>query len=278
MSEDKQNINKNAEEDSTPKRKPYSQMTEFERENYKKRRDVMIKKKMQQVKEQEGKEDKEAIYTQLHSTAVQVKPTTFKGKWANYWYHYKFVTWITVFVVALVTFFVYDMVTKPEYDYDIMLLSEINYMPDYLSKAEEALMPLLDDVNGDGEVNFMLQSALLTGDESADPSYVMAGQVRFSGAISDGLNYIFVVDDYTYAFMKSQEIELYDLSQLSDDPNVDGDKFLLNETPGFSEMLLDNNLYLVIRDPEGVYTEDEEAVLERFEDQIGLVEDIINFK
>ena len=52
------------------------------------------------------------------------QPKTPKGKWENFWYHYK---WHTIAIAAaalVITVMVVQFVTQPRYDYQVILVTQ----------------------------------------------------------------------------------------------------------------------------------------------------------
>ncbi len=88
-------------------------------------------------------------------------PKTFKEKWDNYWYHYKFRTIVGIALGVMAIFLIKDIFFKPKYDITITYLVK-GYIDlgDYASKdegdyveLENMLMEYIDDYNGDGKKN-----------------------------------------------------------------------------------------------------------------------------
>lgn len=51
-------------------------------------------------------------------------PKTPKGKWENYWYHYKWHTIGALFIVVVLAITIGQMVNRDDPDYTIMLVTE----------------------------------------------------------------------------------------------------------------------------------------------------------
>ncbi|MBP0989877.1 MAG: hypothetical protein J5874_01680, partial [Oscillospiraceae bacterium] len=48
-----------------------------------------------------------------------IQPKTFKEKWENYWYHYKFRTIVGIFVAVAAILLIKDIFFKPKYDIEL---------------------------------------------------------------------------------------------------------------------------------------------------------------
>ena len=73
-----------------------------------------------------------------------------KAWFINIWYHYKIHIIIGVFVLSLLSVFIYEQVTKVRYDFSILYISgKTNIMENALSDLETKLDSVVPDVNGD---------------------------------------------------------------------------------------------------------------------------------
>jgi len=100
------------------------------------------------------------------------KPTTFKGKLANFWYHHKFGTIVTCLAVVLLTVIIVQLINRPEYDLNIIYaggqkISRIQV--DGKTSQQENVFASLNRVGEDfdenGEVNLSLSDYYYLTDE-----------------------------------------------------------------------------------------------------------------
>ncbi len=276
---DNNNMQNDNKDNVTPKKKSFAEMTDIEKEHYKKRRDMLIKKKAQELNNIKSQEEKDKAFSEIYTPPVRIEPTTASEKAHNFWYHYKFMFIVISIGVIMGAIFIYDMLTRVEHDHDIMFIGSYQFPTEYTQQVEDGIEVIGSDINSDGDIEVLFQSQSITSSIDYDAEMVAIGQATFTAAITEGENYIFITDEYSYSFLHSEEVELYDLSEISDSPNIEGDRYKLTDNPIFEDMSTDNNeLFLVIRAPEGVYTADEEVVAEKFAEQIELVEKIINLE
>ncbi|MEG0691675.1 MAG: hypothetical protein RR444_01175 [Oscillospiraceae bacterium] len=161
-----------------------------------------------------------------------LKPTTFKGKWSNYWYHYKWLTFGSLFGGILIFMFAWQMIFKPVYDARMVVLSELPF-DSMVDSFEVKLSDLATDYtqNGKIELDFMSIQQDLKGENSLSPEMVQAGFVKLSASLSTLDSYIYLVDESSYDYLKEMEINLMDLSGLADPEKLDkADRYSLKDT------------------------------------------------
>ncbi len=79
-------------------------------------------------------------------------PQTPRGKWENFWYHYKGLTIGIAIAVAIFVFLMVQMLTRVEPDYMICMVTMQEVSPDSDAYLEEVLSAYAYDRNGDGKV------------------------------------------------------------------------------------------------------------------------------
>ncbi len=89
---------------------------------------------------------------ELKPTPKAEPPKTFKEKWDNYWYHYKWLTLGCVAGAVVLVILVVQMLTVDRPDYTLMLVTNKAYMPQQIQALEQWVAQYGEDVDGDGEV------------------------------------------------------------------------------------------------------------------------------
>ena len=89
-------------------------------------------------------------------------PQTPRGKWENFWYHYKWHFWGGLFLVVVLTVLTVQMITKNPADYDVVLVTDLAVMDTPLEMLEQELEKAGRDIDGDGEVEVTIQNCYLT--------------------------------------------------------------------------------------------------------------------
>ena len=161
-----------------------------------------------------------------------LKPTTVRGKWSNYWYHYKGLTFASVFGAILVITFVSQMIFKPVYDARVIVVSEMPY-DSVVESFETNLSDLAVDYTGNEkiELDFMAIQQDYLGENGLSPEMVQAAFVKLSGSLSTLDSYIYLVDDASYEYLKEMDLLMMDLTGMVDADLLDKpDRYSLKDT------------------------------------------------
>lgn len=147
----------------------------------------------------------------------EIKLVTFKDKWINYWYHYKFATIAFVISLMIVVFSIMTFIDKSTFDAGLAFVTETPFESNSLFVASE-WKDFCDDSNEDGEVNINVFTAQLDvyNKYSLDPTMAEANVTRFMGNISLMGNFLYVVDEVGYNSLIEVGCILADLSNLTD--------------------------------------------------------------
>lgn len=247
--------------------------------NAKKRQEAALKKQMQYINSL-SPEEREKIYEIKHKAPIQVLPTTPKQKIANFWYHYKFAVIVAVFAVGLVAFFIHEIVTKQHYDIELMLASTQAYPAEAIEETADQMTPYAADYDDDGTVNISIVNVQMGMSEEeqnqVDPNYYTAQFVKYSAGYSEGMYYIYIFDQANYDLLIEQGApEFVDLTQYSDNPNIEGDKYYIRNDPALKSLDNGNNLFLCIRPLEDLPDSDKKDVIERYKNELEFVKNLI---
>ncbi len=152
---------------------------------------IELKKMRQAAKEGRELDESEGLHFEQEEVLV---PKTFKEKWKNYWYHYKFQTWLTVFVAVLAVWFVKDVFfgAKPDLSIGIITYSGVSYFTDAI---DEDLAAYAQDYNEDGEIYISASESYL---DVEDVEMQAAYYQKFMAELAAGSELVYVLDDYTY--------------------------------------------------------------------------------
>ena len=186
-------------------------------------------KKMRQAA-QEGRQLDEGEGLQFEQEEGLV-PKTFKQKWKNYWYHYKGVTWLSIFIAVLAVWFIHDMFfsPKPDLSIGIATYTGVSYFTDDIS---EDLAAYANDYNGDGKVMISASESYFSME---DAEMVSAYYQKFIAEVSGGSELVFILDDYTYDILLDNtdgESMFIDFGELYPDVDyIDGDKIDITDHP-----------------------------------------------
>jgi hypothetical protein len=254
--------------------------TDLNRINARKRQEAALKKQMQYINSL-SPEDREKIYEIKHKEPIHIAPKTFKQKISNFWYHYKAATIGIVAAVGILSFFVYEMVSKEKYDIELMLASTEAYSADLVEETAASMSPYASDYDENGKVNISIvnvQMGMTVEEQNKlDPNYYTAQFVKFSAGYSEAMYYIYIFDQANYDLLINQGVpEFEDLTQYSDNPNIEGDKYYIKDDPILGELDQGNDLFLCIRTLDSLPDSDKEDVQKDYENQLEFVKNILN--
>lgn len=176
----------------------------------------------------------EAVISQQEnrSGAAQAEtnmPMSFKNKWGNYWYHYKYITIGMAFVVVCVVSILFSIFANKKFDITIAIASETSFDGGD-TVMEENLLQFVKDYDGNGKPEVNIQTFQLEGTESANISSQMLymNHAKLLGTVADGETFIYMLDEEAYRQLKEVDVQFLDLQKLTDSQRVEGDKYLLN--------------------------------------------------
>ncbi len=270
MAENTTNKNTDEEKNNNTQKRP---MTAEEIAKAKRRREVAIKRARQALSNATA-EEKEEIFQKVHLDRKVEKPTTFKGKWDNFWYHYKLTVLLVVAVVGLSVWVIHDVVTKKEYDLTVMIISSEGYTTPQteIDEFENSMKELTIDANSDGKVEFLLSDIRIG--EDMDTMVIQAGMAKYTASISSVEDIIYIVNDDVYNMLKEQGVIFEDLTKYSTNSSVQGDKYLLKDDERFKNIVGYEDMYLVVRDVNAISDVDKK-VLKKYDNAIEFVKKII---
>jgi hypothetical protein len=139
----------------------------------------------------------------IHNPDAEIKANSPKSKWDNFWYYHKWHMIAGVIALCVVLFFVHDMTSRVNPDYQIALITKQTYPTDMVDALENQIAKYGKDLNGDGKVVVQVNTYTEAGDTSSsgmavDPNVQMAGYVKLTSDISEGSSMIFITDDAAF--------------------------------------------------------------------------------
>ena len=135
---------------------------------------------------------------EYNQTPEPPKQYTRREKAGNWWHYNRIVVIIVVVVLAILASILYDMFGRPEPDYTIGWVGDIDLPEDTAQALTDQLTAICDDRNGDGQVLVELAQFPYNfrGESTADASYQMAVITRLDGDLgTDDGCYIFLLQD-----------------------------------------------------------------------------------
>lgn len=149
----------------------------------------------------------------IESNYTELKPTTFKEKWDNYWYHHKTATFVGFIIITLILVSIIDAAKIPDYDAGLAFVTEIPFdaNADFIVAEWKELC---DDFYDDGDVNVETFAVQLDvyNKYSMDAEMAQANVTKFMGNVAVMNNFIYVVDEVGYSSLLEVGCILADLS------------------------------------------------------------------
>lgn len=115
-----------------------------------------------------------------------------KAWWPYFWMYYKWHTIATVFVIVSVLATVVQCVTSEKYDIHMVYAGVISIKEDKLAKLADNTEPFIDDVDGNGEKNILIQQMNFSGTPSEWDSTLWT---KLDMELNDEISYIFIYDE-----------------------------------------------------------------------------------
>lgn len=166
---------------------------------------------------------------------VAVKPTTFKQKRENFWFHYKWHVIGIAFAVVALGLLVSQCISMPNYDFSVVYFSytpaidnQTDLIADYFEKYGE-------DVNGDGKVEVQILNCSFSnapGDIQYRNSQLQKLQTFISGEYKamlyitdqESIKYFDILESEKASMFESEPIlldeEFYKITTFNDDEKL----------------------------------------------------------
>lgn len=134
---------------------------------------------------------------ELEYTPPPPPPSTFKEKWENFWYHYKWPAIVGVLVAAIVVVVIAQMAAKTRPDYTVCLVTQQELSLAATGRIEAEFAKVAKDRNEDGEVVVNIQ--VLNVSAEAGAQYATANRQAVTAHIvaRDVLLFAFDPEYYT---------------------------------------------------------------------------------
>ncbi len=134
----------------------------------------------------------------LEETAEQkeIIPMTFSEKIQNFWYHYKMITILTLFLTLAFAICIHQCASKPNYDTEIVLYTNNAYTTEQVDKLTEYMTQFFSDTNGDGEVKIVISDCSYTTDGTYDSTRSNTLATKLNATIASGVEtQLYIVDE-----------------------------------------------------------------------------------
>lgn len=134
----------------------------------------------------------------INKPGAEVKSTTPKSKWDNFWFYHKWHVIIGTVAVLLIAFFVHDMLNQEHPDYEIGLIAQKSYTDTATTALEKEFEKVGQDLNHDGKVLVQVNAYTIDNSDKVDPNVQMASVTKLTADLSEGTSVIFLTDDGSF--------------------------------------------------------------------------------
>ena len=131
-------------------------------------------------------------------------PKTPKGKWDNYWYHYKWHTLGAFAVVVVLAVLIVQMVTKNEPDYTLNIVTEKPLAQPVLNWLKAELEVYGQDLDGDGYVEVRIDNLYMSDSTQSGMAMANAQKLTVHMGAGDALFFAFE-PKYYEQYVKNNE-------------------------------------------------------------------------
>lgn len=155
-----------------------------------------------------------------------------RAKLENFWYHYKWHTIISVFLVFVAVIGIWQYIDTPQYDYQIILYTSRSDTTALATALNKELCALGDDINGDGEVNVQIYN-MSYGDMDSNSNFRNSQAQALRGELMSDRCFLIITDEDRFEQLEQQGY--FENSQL---PDNNGKSYRIDDKSAFGQKLI----------------------------------------
>lgn len=155
-----------------------------------------------------------------------------RAKVENFWYHYKWHTIISVFLVFVAVIGIWQYIDTPQYDYQIILYTSRSDTTALATALNKELCALGDDINGDGEVNVQIYN-MSYGDMDSNSNFRNSQAQALRGELMSDRCFLIITDEDRFEQLEQQGY--FENSQL---PDNNGKSYRIDDKSAFGQKLI----------------------------------------
>ena len=155
-----------------------------------------------------------------------------RAKLENFWYHYKWHTIISVFLVFVAVIGIWQYIDTPQYDYQIILYTSRSDTTALATALNKELCVLGDDINGDGEVNVQIYN-MSYGDMDSNSNFRNSQAQALRGELMSDRCFLIITDEDRFEQLEQQGY--FENSQL---PDNNGKSYRIDDKSAFGQKLI----------------------------------------
>ncbi len=195
---------------------------------------------------------------------LSTPPKTPKEKMQNFWFHYKWHTIGSVFLVVVLTILTVQMVTRTKYDMEIVMFSYSPMVDVYSESIGDYFEEYATDLNGDGEVNIQVINCSFdnNGNNVQYRNTVLTKLQSIIAADQSALLYITDEESYEFFDKFSEDVEFF----LNEPIVLDEEFYEKTKSDDFGK--LPEGLQISCRNLSGTILEDKEDVSAVYEEAL----------
>lgn len=155
-----------------------------------------------------------------------------RAKLENFWYHYKWHTIISVFLVFVAVIGIWQYIDTPQYDYQIILYTSRSDTTALATALNKELCALGDDINGDGEVNVQIYN-MSYGNMDSNSNFRNSQAQALRGELMSDRCFLIITDEDRFEQLDQQGY--FENSQL---PDNNGKSYRIDDKSAFGQKLI----------------------------------------
>lgn len=155
-----------------------------------------------------------------------------RAKLENFWYHYKWHTIISVFLVFVAVIGIWQYIDTPQYDYQIILYTSRSDTTALATALNKELCALGDDINGDGEVNVQIYN-MSYGNMDSNSNFRNSQAQALRGELMSDRCFLIITDEDRFEQLEQQGY--FENSQL---PDNNGKSYRIDDKSAFGQKLI----------------------------------------
>lgn len=193
--------------------------------------------------------------------------------WENFWYHYKWHTIISLFLVITVGVSVTQCAMQPNYDQSAVLYCDQIVMDNTALALEQYITNHATDFNGDGEAMVEIYNVSYDEDGTSPQNPAYANSQKLMTVVSSADYVLYIVDEHGYLRLTQEDnmqlFETYDFLPDKDHTAWNWKGSPLQQT--LKDSKLPENLYFCIRKVTGTAAQGDEQAHKRAEHAAAII-------
>lgn len=181
------------------------------------------------------------MYAGPKPSEIDTTPKTFKDKFANFWFHYKFAAIAVLLSAVFLAVTVTQCLGKTKYDLIAVVFTDEYISAEYNLYIEKYFENYFDDINGDGQVKIQITNCSYDGENQYSEMSKTANQKFQTAITAEKSAFIFILNDGTKQKLKDIGKDFFE------EENVILGKSFYDDVDKLEGFKLPENLSLLIK-------------------------------